>query len=215
MSEETCCVQKGAEASFKDYWNENFLKLSTPNWIETEEPFIMEWVRKLDLPKTAQIFCAGVGDANIVQYLLEEGFKNIIANDISNIALDKLASNLNSDAVTYLQDDLINPKEIDAFHGKIDLYIDRATLHFFTTCDAKAHYFQQIDDLLKSDGYSVLGVFDKNNKAKCCGLDLQLWSLDSLRNRLSAYYFIEEDHFPFEEINGNIRNYIYLLAQKS
>ena len=215
MSEETCCIQKGAEDSFQDYWNESFQRRATPNWIERKEPYIMKWVRSMNLPKSAQIFCAGVGDANIVQHLLDEGYQDIIANDISDIALERLASKINSNSVTFLQDDLIQPRKIGAFHGSIDLYIDRATLHFFTTCEAKAHYFQQVDDLLKPGGYSALGVFSKDNRAKCCGLDLQLWSLDSLKNRFNTYSYLDEASFPFEEINGNIRNYIYLLAQKS
>ncbi|MEE9438255.1 MAG: methyltransferase domain-containing protein [Saprospiraceae bacterium] len=212
--EKKCCIVPDKNDSKKDYWNKNYESKDTQNWIETSEPSIMAWIHQLNLDKNAIIFCAGVGDSNIVKALLDKGFNNIIANDISNIALDKLKKDLNSDKVTYLQDDLINPIMINKYFDKVDLYIDRATLHFFTTCPDKDHYFAQLTNLLKKGGHSILGVFSKDNNPKCCGLDLQLWSIQSLKNRLDTYKHLGEFDQEFKEINGNIRNYIYLLSKK-
>ncbi|MBT8232304.1 MAG: class I SAM-dependent methyltransferase [Saprospiraceae bacterium] len=214
QEKDSCCITDDGSREKKEYWDANFEKNETPNWIETEAPWIMTWINDIDLSKEATIFCAGVGNANIVEHLLQNGYKNIIANDISQVALDTLSSRVNNNSVTYLQDDLISPKKIQDYKGKIDLYIDRATLHFFTKCAEKDHYFSQMQDLLKTGGHTVIGVFSKDNKPKCCGLDLQLWSIQSLHNRMPDYNHTNSTEFAYKELNGNIRNYIYLLAQK-
>jgi SAM-dependent methyltransferase len=212
---DSCCIVDNVEASRKKYWDANFQEIETPNWIETEEPWIMPWIDRANLPSDAVIFCAGVGDSNIVEALVNRGFKNIIANDISEVALQKIKERHPEETITYLEDDLINPSKLQAYFGKIDLYIDRATLHFFTACPEKDHYFEQMKNLLKPGGYTMLGVFSKENVAKCCGLDLQLWSMQSLQNRLADYSHMDAQEVSFTEINGNIRNYIYQFSQKS
>ncbi|GLR17689.1 class I SAM-dependent methyltransferase [Portibacter lacus] len=211
---DSCCIVSSSETTSKDYWDANFNKLETPNWIERNTPWIMPWIDLINLPKDAKIFCAGVGDSNLVESLLTKGFYNIVANDISEVALNKLRIKHAGSEVIFLQDDLINPSKIQSLHGEIDLYIDRATLHFFTTCKEKEAYFSQMEKLLKLDGYSILGVFNKDNVAKCCGLELQLWSRDSLQNRMPTYDHLKAAEVAFTEINGNVRNYIYQLSQK-
>jgi SAM-dependent methyltransferase len=213
--EDSCCVVNTEDTSRKHYWDANFEKVNTPNWVETSEPWIMPWVDKAALPLDSAIFCAGVGDSNIVETLIRRGFTNIIANDISEVALQKLEAKHPEAEVTYLLDDLIKPTKLQTYEGQIDLYIDRATLHFFTTCPEKDHYFQQMKNLLRPQGYAMLGVFSKDNVAKCCGLDLQLWSLQSLQNRMSDYNHLDSNEVPFIELNGNTRNYIYQFSQKN
>ncbi len=214
-SEKSCCIIPDENESLTQYWDSNFLKNEVQNWIEKDQPSIMKWVDEMSIDKEATIFCAGVGDANIVDHLMDRSFVDIIANDISSHALKKLATRVGSNGITFLQDDLMNPDGILDYKEKVSLYIDRATLHFFTTCPQKDHYFKQLDELLIPDGYAIIGVFSKNNTPKCCGLDLQLWSMQSLKNRFVGYTIIKEEEVAFTEINGNVRNYIYLLARKS
>lgn len=210
---DSCCVAKNGEVSQKDFWNANFRRTNTPIWTETKDPWIMPWIEEATLANDAVIFCAGVGDSNLVEALVKRGFKNIIANDISSVALQKLKTKLPKKGITFLEDDLMNPSKLNDYQGKIDLYIDRATLHFFTACPEKDHYFEQMKNLLKLEGYAILGVFSKENVAKCCGLDLQLWTSQSLQNRMPEYTHLKEAEVAFQEMNGNTRNYIYQFSQ--
>lgn len=213
QAEETCCAVP-IDGNMTDYWNEVFSSKEVQNWAEQGEPKMMKWVRALNLNKGATIFCAGVGDSPLIDFLLAEGFTNIIANDVSEIALGKIKKRIGTyPGVSFMRDDLMNPDSINALYGKVDLYIDRATLHFFTTCKDKDFYFNQVNKLLAPDGKVILGVFSKNNEPTCCGLSLQLWSLESLKNRLAGFEFLAEDTEDFREQNGKIREYIYLNAR--
>ena len=212
-TKEACDIMANSK-DMAAHWDLNYTQHSNQNWTEWSNPAIERWLSDLQLSKNALFFLAGVGDAHVVEYLIGLGYENIIANDISSQALSNLSRRVNSPAVRYLNDDLIQPKYIHDFHGHIDVYIDRATLHFFTTCAEKDFYFNQLHELLKPGGYSMIGVFNKNNVPRCCGLDLQLWSAESLKNRLSNYEHKGEFSQAFRERNGRIRNYIYLMSQK-
>lgn len=214
MKKESCEL-KECEETLSSHWNTNFHNKSIQNWVETEEPAILKWFHQMAIPKSATIFCAGVGDSNIVEQLINVGYHQIIANDISQVALDKLARNINHNVdVSFVVDNLVAPVQIPSYHGKVDVFIDRATLHFFTNNTDQDFYFTQLARLLKPNGYYMLGIFGPNNKPKCCGLDLQLWSEASIKNRLDDYQIRDSFEQAFEEQNGNIRNYIYTLAQK-
>jgi len=214
MSDQCCHVKLNSQSA-ENYWDETFASAQTLAWEESDIPWVMDWVLQLNLEKNARIFCAGVGNSRIVDHLLKAGFTNIVANDISGVALDTITKRVNSNDVTYVQDDLIKGRHLKSLENTVDLYIDRATLHFFTQCEEKDAYFAQMNRLLAPEGITVIGVFDKNNEPVCCGQQLQLWSLESLKNRLKEFSFLAEAHETFYESNGSVRNYIYLQAQKT
>ena len=204
------------DSKFEDpeaHWDKAYENTKTKNWTERAQPAIHKWLTELQLNKNATILCAGAGDSFIIDYLLDQGFTNIVANDISGSALDLLKTRIDSTCVTYVKDDLVNPTILQQYHGTVDLYIDRATLHFFTTCRDKDFYFDHIKKLLSPEGIAMIGVFSQYNNPKCSGLDLQLWSMDSLKNRFNKFVILDEFQQAYVEINDNIRNYIYLMVQ--
>lgn len=211
---ESCCMTMNNEGDIRKYWDDTFHSNEIHNWSEKSTPSMARWIDSSVFSKDAVIFCAGVGDSLLVDYLLGLGYTNIIANDISKVALERVKNRIGDTAVQFVPDDLMNPSDIHKYHGTVDLYIDRATLHFFTTCKEKDFYFAQKMELLKQGGKSILGVFSKDNEPKCCGLDLQLWSMESLKNRMPQYDFIEEYSEVFVENNDRKRNYIYLFSEK-
>ena len=173
------------------------------------------WLERILTKKRMNIFCAGAGDSFLVDKLLSLGQEHIIANDISAIALEKIKQRVtNPEKIMFYKEDLLSPKIKQNFEDKLDVWIDRATLHFFTSCSDKDTYFDNLHRCLKQGGMVIIGVFSKNNVPKCCGLDLQLWSLDSLANRLSGFTVLDSFAHNFKEQNGKMREFIYLLAQK-
>ena len=77
------------------------------------------------------IINVGSGSTTLIDALVELGYTQIIASDISDIALDSIKERLGSNnSVEYISDDLtasVNIKNIE----EVDLWIDRAVLHFF------------------------------------------------------------------------------------
>lgn len=196
------------------HWNNKYETTTRPNWIETGEPSILAHVKTLISDKSAHILVGGVGDSNIVSYLLDAGYTNITVVDISQVALDRLAQKVDNDNVQYIQDNLIAPERLMALYAQVDVYIDRAVLHFFTKEEDRNFYFEQLEKLIRKDGHAMIGVFDESNRAKCCGLDLHLYSEETLSDYMNGFDPVSSFQEAFVEINGNVRNYLYWIGKK-
>lgn len=216
MIQKSCCTLDTFNGDYQSYWNNVFGEKKVQNWQEGESLAIDEWLENPVVKAAERVLCAGVGDSFLIDNLLQKGYSNIVANDISELALVNLRKRISfNESVAYISEDLMRPNELLEHEGQVDLWIDRATLHFFTTCEQKSKYFQLVDRLLKPEGKAIVGVFSKNNIASCCGLPLQLWSLQSLQNRFKGYKFLDAFHEDFIEQNGTKREYVYLMVQKN
>jgi ribosomal protein L11 methylase PrmA len=82
--------------------------------------------------KNESILDVGAGASTFIDYLVNQGFKNIIAADISEIALNKSKERLGKEkasSVRWLVDDITRPIYIQELRN-IALWRDRAVLHF-------------------------------------------------------------------------------------
>lgn len=214
-TEDACTLSSFKGESVEVFWDNVYENKQVQNWHQEEAEEIMDFIKMVNPSPDSQILCAGVGDSKLVDILLKSGARSIIANDISPLALQKTETRIGSNSgVTFVEDNLVEPKHLQVYAGKIDFWIDRATLHFFTSCKDKDAYFHLLKESLAPNGYVILGVFNKDNIAKCCGLDLQLWSETSLVNRMKGFKLIAAENRIFREKNGNERKYIYTLFKK-
>lgn len=209
------CNLNSYEGDAKAYWDIVFKEKSVQNWHQDKPDEISTFIKQTDSHSEDFVLCVGVGDSMLVDDLLQKGFTNILANDISQFGLQKINQRIgDTSSVKYITDDLMSPKHLSDYKGQVNLWIDRATLHFFTTCKDKDAYFDLLKSSVASGGYAILGVFNKNNTPKCCGLDLQLWSETSLVDRMQGFELINSKTSSFIEKNGKLREYIYTLFRK-
>ena len=119
--------------------------------------------------ENALIFNAGAGSTTLINKLLENGYSNIIVNDIAASALTDLKNDLTihkNKKVQFIVDDLTNPTELLNLKN-IDLWHDRAVLHFFTKESQQNAYFNLIKKAVKPDGFVILAEFNKEGAKKC------------------------------------------------
>lgn len=211
----SCCINK-YNGDSRAYWNTIFSEEKQHNWQQDKPIEITNFLQQINNNISQElVLCVGVGDSFLIDELVNLGFTNIIANDISEVALQKIDSRIGkTSAVSYVSDDLIAPKELTTYKNQVNIWIDRATLHFFTSCKSKDAYFELLKTTVRSGGYVILGVFNKNNQPMCCGLDLQLWSEASLKNRMQEFELLHSKTSLFTEKNGIQREYIYSLFKK-
>ncbi|MEZ4886843.1 MAG: class I SAM-dependent methyltransferase [Chitinophagales bacterium] len=216
MTQKNCCTLNTFNGDYESYWNSVFEEEKTHNWQEGTDLAIDRWLENPLVKQAETVMCAGVGDSFLVDKLLQKEHTQIIANDISELALRRLQKRIGTnEAVEYVAADLMQADRLLQYEQKLDVWIDRATLHFFTTCADKDRYFQLVDKLLKPNGIAIIGVFSKNNVATCCGLELQLWSQQSLQNRFKGYEVLDAFHENFTEQDSTHREYVYLMVQKN
>lgn len=197
----------------KNHW-ENIYETKNPDqvsWTQKKPQTSLDFIHSFGLGKEAKIIDIGGGDSNLVDFLLEEGYKNITVLDISAKALEKAQQRLgnNADKVKWLVTDITAFKPAETY----DIWHDRAAFHFLTTPEQISTY---IDIARKSiTGYLVLGTFSKNGPAKCSGLDIQQYDETSLsekfRENFEKIQCITEDHItPFK----TTQNFIFCSFKK-
>ncbi|TXD48448.1 class I SAM-dependent methyltransferase [Polaribacter sp. IC073] len=202
---------------YKKHWNAAYNKISTEKlgWYEENSAQTLALIKETKIAKNATILNVGAGSSTIIDNLLAAGFSNIIANDLAEASLTSLKSRVgDSDKVQFLVDDLLNPSKLKRLK-KIDLWNDRAVLHFFLKDEEIATYFNLLKKILKPNGFVIIAVFAENGAEKCCGLPLKRYSVAMLQKNLGANFeLIKSFNHTFVNPNGDDRPYIYSLFQR-
>lgn len=199
----------------KQHWNKAYTKSEVENlgWYESDPNPSLELINNLNLPKNARIFNPGAGASTLIDSLLDEGFANIIANDISESALEKLKLRLGDQAakVDWIVDDLVQPthlQDIDA----VDVWHDRAVLHFFTDEVDRRSYFNLLKQLVNPGGYVIIAAFHLEGAEKCSGLPVYRYNKNMIVDHLGeAFTLVKDFEHTYIQPSGNSRKYVYTL----
>ncbi len=207
-----------SEINYKEHWNAAYTKNSTEKlgWYEEKSIKTLKLITKTKLPKEAKILNVGVGSSTIIDSLLKEGYTNLIANDLAEKPLENLQIRLGekSKKVTFIIDDLVNPTKLNTVRD-VDLWNDRAVLHFFLKEEEKKSYFNLIRKVVKPGGYVIIAVFALDGAEKCCGLSLQRYDAQILQDYLGdGFTLLEELNHTFINPYGGERPYVYTLFQR-
>jgi len=209
-----------SDYDFEKHWNNAYKKtpVDSLGWYEENPKPSLELISECNLPKDALIFNAGVGAATLIELLLDDGYTNIIVNDIAVSALTELQKNLTPHKhsnVQFLVDDLTNPTELLKLKN-IDLWHDRAVLHFFTEPKQQEAYFNLIKKVLSPNGYVILAEFNLDGAKKCSGLDVFNYNEEMLQERLgSEFKLLKSFNYTYTQPSGNTREYVYTLFQRT
>ncbi|RSK39670.1 class I SAM-dependent methyltransferase [Mangrovimonas spongiae] len=186
-------------------------------WYEKQPQQTLALVERCNLPKTASILNVGAGTTTLVDHLLEQGYQNLIANDLSNVALQQLKERIHklyNHDLTTICDDLTQSKNLNNIQ-EIDLWIDRAVLHFFLSEEAITNYFNLIKHTVKIGGFVLIAVFALNGAEKCSGLPLKRYNVKMLQDQLGASFkLITDVNYTYTNPFGGERPYIYTLFQR-
>jgi SAM-dependent methyltransferase len=216
INESDCKVTEAA-IDFKKHWNNAYLINKTENlgWYEEKSEQTLALINETKLPKNATILNVGSGSSILIDDLLEEGFSNIIANDLSDESLKSLKHRFGeNEKVKFIVDNLLNPSKLNELKN-IDLWNDRAVLHFFLKEEEITAYFNLLKKVLKPNGFVIIAVFSKNGAEKCCGLPLKRYDLEMLEYELGTD-FEHKKSFNYTFVNpfGSEKPYIYALFQR-
>ncbi|MCG8332042.1 MAG: class I SAM-dependent methyltransferase [Chitinophagales bacterium] len=184
-------------------------------WYESDFSSTLNLIHKTALDKAARILNIGAGSTHLVDELLKLGYANLIATDISKTALERLEKRLATDAVKFIVDDLTKPTILNSIEA-VDLWIDRAVLHFFTKKEEQDIYFDLLKELVKKGGFVLLAEFSLDGATVCSGLPVFRYSEEMFIERLGAdFQLIDSFSHTYIMPSGAKRPYIYTLFKRS
>lgn len=216
----SCCSTENTTQK-KDliaHWNEAYknAEIKKLGWYEeTPEPSL-RLIEKCHLSTDAVLLNVGAGATTLVDELLNLGYTNILVNDLSSKALDALKERLeiDNDTIKWVVDDLTAPTELNNLE-KVDIWHDRAVLHFFNEQKDQDTYFNLVKSLVKKNGFVIIAAFNLQGATKCSGLPVHQYNKEMLQEKLGHDFTLIEafDHtyiMPSEET----REYVYTLFQR-
>lgn len=199
--------------NYQEHWDNAYTK--TPNeklgWYENDVSPTLDLMSETSVTEESAILIAGAGSTTLVDELIKKGYTNITATDISQVSLEKLSQRVGQNKFQAIVDDLSRPTLLKDIPS-IDLWIDRAVLHFLTQQKDQEAYFSLLKSKVKKGGYALFAEFGMGGATKCCGLPIQQYENAQFQSHLGEKFKLVKtfDHTYFNP-NGDSRKYIYSL----
>lgn len=203
----------------KEHWERVYQHnaIDKLGWYESSAEPSLKLIELCELSRDAVILNVGAGATTLIDELIETGYQHIIANDISGEALKMLQLRLGlerSKQVRWIVDDLTKPVELGSLE-QIDLWHDRAVLHFFNDQNQQDIYFNLLRELVKIDGWVIIAAFNLSGAPKCSGLPVFRYSASMLQKRLGKEFHLNNTfEYTYTQPSGDTREYIYTLFQR-
>jgi hypothetical protein len=201
--------------SSSEHWNSIFLNTddSKLGWYEEDASKTFQLLNCIPKWKNSTIFIPGAGTSVLVEKLFIKDVK-LVLNDISIEALNKLKEKMqNNKKIVWLCQDISHP--ISDAITNIDIWIDRAVLHFLTDEEDITGYFKNVKSKLKVGGYAIFAEFSKTGALKCAGLRVHQYNIEELSQRLgSSFKLISHFDYTYVNPNGAQKPYIYGLYKR-
>jgi SAM-dependent methyltransferase len=146
-------------------------------------------VRRVSVP-LERVALIGVGASSLALDLVDNGYCSIDAVDLSSQALHQLKLRLGDRAagVRFVTSDARDVR----FDGQVDLWHDRATLHFLNDEFDQSQYAARAAEAVRHDGHLIVATFGANGPEQCSGLPVTRHTPDSLATLFAGSFDLRE-----------------------
>jgi SAM-dependent methyltransferase len=140
------------------------------SWFQTRPDVSLDLIAQTRLSEDATLLDVGGGASTLVDHLLSDGRHSLVVLDLSASALDHARQRLGPDArhVEWFAADVTQWRP----ERKVDLWHDRAVLHFLTTASDQHAYADVLRAAVKPGGWVVIAGFAPGGPLKCSGLEV-------------------------------------------
>lgn len=206
-------------ASLKEHWNKKYAgsPITKLGWYESKSSPSIQLIENCAVSKDSTIIDVGSGATTLTASLLELGYQNLYAIDISEVALENAQALLSKEQtaqVHWLVDDITNPSAVLQLQN-VAIWHDRAVFHFLTEHKDRQMYHSLLQKTVRPNGFVIMASFSMNGATKCSGLPVQRYSTESLSEFLGdGFKLIENFEYTYQMPSGDLRPYIYTRFQK-
>ena len=208
---------KNANEDKQEHWDDIFSAKEDVElgWSEDDCSQTLSFLKHTAISANSTLFLAGAGTSKLVDELIKTD-ANLIVNDISAKALETLSQRLNTTQCQYFHHDLGQVfDKISDNSFSVDVWIDRAVLHFLLSEEKIKHYFDNLKSTVKCGGYVLLAEFSNTGATHCAGLAVHQYSVDEMKTRLGdKFKLIDSKEYIFVNPLQQERPYIYALFQR-
>ena len=198
------------------HWDKIFTTTDDPSlgWYESDPAQTLALLDRVLGWESATIFLPGAGTSVLIDILLDRG-ATLILNDISQEALNRVKARLGDRGagITWLCQDIAQP--LPDTLPAVDLWIDRAVLHFLTDEAAIQGYFHNVKAALRLGGHALFAEYSLVGATHCAGLRLHRYSAQELVERMgSGFDLVHQTDYTYFNPSGDPRPYVYVLFKR-
>jgi len=145
------------------------------SWWQSADQLWIDLVDDLGLDPTAPVVDVGSGSSLFVDALIDDGFQDVTAVDVSSAALDSMRARL-GDRARYVVSDVRDFRSATP----VALWHDRAVFHFLVDPADQQVYARNLRASLADDGHAIIATFAPDGPESCSGLPVARWNADDL-----------------------------------
>jgi hypothetical protein len=208
---------KVEKVNSKQHWEDVYSKTdhNKMGWFEENPQASLDLIAKCNLNTDSVILNVGAGATTLVDKLIDLNYQNILATDISQNALSVLLGRVKSHKdVRTIVDDLTHPTKLKEM-PPVDLWHDRAVLHFFIEDKDQNTYFELLKSKINPNGHVILATFNFDGATKCSGLPIKQYDAPTLTHKMGpTFELIHNFNYTYTMPSGDTREYVYTLFKK-
>ena len=184
-------------ASRQDYWEKvhSGAEVDGVSWWQSVPGLSLGLVDATGVATNEPVIDVGAGWSTLVDHLVERGYRDVTAIDLSTSALQEVRERLGEpgrDVVLDVADvlDLVTGRRYRLWH-------DRAVYHFLTEPEERADYLTSLNRNLRGDGWLVVATFGPDGPTTCSGLPIVRYTQEELAAEFPGYELVEtagEEH---------------------
>ncbi len=165
------------------------------SWWQSVPELSLGLVDETGLDVSEPIIDVGAGWSTLVDHLVERGYQDLMAIDLSQTALQTVRDRLGPDGDRVV---LTVADVLDFRPGRqFALWHDRAVFHFLTERDERDDYRASLERCLRPGGYAVVATFGPDGPLTCSGLPIVRYTHDELAAEFPGFELVStsgEDH---------------------
>lgn len=184
------------------------------SWYRAHLDVSLDLLRQAGLGANSRVIDVGAGASTLVDDLLDLGVTDIVALDLSSASLDVARRRLGDRgaSVTWLVADVTS---VELREGSIDLWHDRAALHFLTDDTSVRAYARVAAAAVAPGGFAIIGGFASDGPTQCSGLDVtRRDGNDVARIFAPDFTLIEERRELHATPAGSPQSFAYALLRR-
>jgi ubiquinone/menaquinone biosynthesis C-methylase UbiE len=184
------------------------------SWFQPHLNLSLQLLERAGLSRSTRIIDIGAGASTLVDDLLARDVQALTAVDISAAALQVTRDHLRerADRVRWIVSDVT---ELDLPPSSIDIWHDRATLHFLTEPRDARKYVQVASRVVTPGGHAVIGGFASDGPEQCSLLPVVQRDPEQIAELFAKEFaLVEARRESHTTPGGSVQRFAYALLRK-
>lgn len=196
------------------YWDTVYATraIDSVGWFQPSPDTSLRLVTAYGQPSSS-VIDVGAGASSLADELLDRGWRDVTALDVSAEALAIVRKRLDghSGSVSFVVADLVSWQP----HLQYDLWHDRAVFHFLVDPADRQRYVDTSACAVKPGGVLVLGTFADDGPTQCSGLPTQRYDANSLAERFDAAFdLVHSERYEHVTPGGVVQPFTWVVLRR-